>query len=237
MNVLPWELRVLTTRLQGIGYGDDKKGVGAYYDLGREARAEIQKAQDLKEKQLWKARLQDLGLCVTNALIEMGDLGAAARQLESLRGKDSADETLNARLALLYLHLGDTDAARRYLSASDTSQNPTLQPLLRMAEGRYATAVDEWRALLMTHPKSPDLATQNLAVCLFYLGQVDETLRLLDGLVEKGRSFHALIFNLATVYELCSERGREKKGELAGRVAGSIEVGRGGERGVVDFKL
>lgn len=60
-----------------------------------------------------------------------------------------------------------------------------------------------------------------------------ETLELLDRLVEGGRSFHALTFNLATVFELCSERGRERKGELAGRVA---EMSKG-ERGVVDFKL
>ena len=43
---------------------------------------------------------------------------------------------------------------------------------------------------------SSDLATQNLAVCLFYTGKVDETLELLEQLVEKGRSFHALTFNL-----------------------------------------
>ena len=51
---------------------------------------------------------------------------------------------------------------------------------------------------------------------------------------EKGRSFHALTFNLATVFELCSERGRERKGELVERV---VERGVRGERGQGDFKL
>ena len=99
-----------------------------------------------------------------------------------------------------------------------------------MSSSNYPLAITEWRAL----PPS-DLVTQNLAVCLFYLGRVDETVKLLEGLVNgKGRSFHALTFNLATVFELCSERGRERKGELVERV---VERGLRGERGQGDFKL
>ena len=59
-------------------------------------------------------------------------------------------------------------------------------------------------------------------------------MKLLEGLVDQGRSFHALTFNLATVFELCCERGRERKGELVGRVESR---GVGGERGGGDFKL
>ena len=98
-----------------------------------------------------------------------------------------------------------------------------------MASVNYSAAISEWRAL-----PSSDLVTQNLAVCLFYIGKVDETVELLEGLVnEKGRSFHALTFNLATVFELCSEKGRERKGELVERV----EREGMGERGAADFKL
>lgn len=230
-NVLPWELRVLVVRLQGIGYGDARRGVGGYYDLAKQARAEIKNSRDSEERQIWRERLQDLGFCVANALIELGELGAAARHLESLRPRNGKqDSSLDGRLALLYIHLGDIDAARRFLRPD--SPNASLKPLLSMAEGRYSDAVEEWKGL-----PSSDMATQNLAVCLFYAGKIDETLDLLDGLVERGRSFHALTFNLATVYELCSERGRERKVELAGRVARSVEERGGGERGSVDFKL
>lgn len=233
-HLLPWELRVLAVRLHGIGYGDARRGVGGYYDLAKEARAEAKEAVDAEGKRLWKERLQDLGICVANALIEMGDLGAAVRHLESLRPREGRTEVLDARLALLYINLGDVDAARRCLGIEgpETSHNAELRPLVSMAEGRYADAVDEWKGL----PQS-DMATQNLAVCLFYTGKVDETLELLDGLVERGRSFHALTFNLATVYELCSEKGKEKKAQLVERVAKAIEEKGGGERGVVDFKL
>ena len=229
-DVLPWELRVLAVRLQGVGYGDGRRGVGGYYDLAREARAEVKKAAEPAEKQTWKERLKELGLCVANALIEMGDAEAAVRHLESLRPRDARDEVLEGRLALLHINLGNVDAARQCLR--DTSASD-LRPLLSMADGRYADAAEMWEKSL---PGS-DLAVQNLAVCLFYTGKVVETLKLLDELVEKGRSFHALTFNLATVYELCSERGSQRKENLVERISNGIEERGGGERGVVDFKL
>lgn len=215
-------------RLQGVAHGDGRRGVGGYYDLAREARVEVKKAEGPEDKQTWKRRLKELGLYVANALIEIGDVGAAVRHLESLRPRNGKDEVLDGRLALLYINIGNVDAARHCLSDSNASD---LRPLLSMADGRYADAAEEWKAL----PTS-DLATQNLAVCLFYTGKVDETLELLDQLVGKGRSFRALTFNLATVYELCSEKGSQKKEELVERVSKGIEEKGGGERGVTDFK-
>lgn len=217
-------------RLQGVGYGDGRRGIGGYYDLAREARAEVKKAADAAENQMWKERLKELGLCVANALIEMGDAGAAVRHLESLRPKNARDEVLEGRLALLHINFGNVDAARQCLSETSASD---LRPLLSMADGRYEDAADMWKKAL---PGS-DVAVQNLAVCLFYMGKVDEALTLLDQLVEKGRSFHALTFNLATVYELCSENSSQKKESLVERVSKGIEEKGGGERGVVDFKL
>lgn len=226
-NVLPWELRVLAVRLQGVGYGDGRRGVGGYYDLAREARAEVKKAADPKEKQTWKERLKELGLCVANALIGMDDAGAAVRHLESLRPRNQKDEVLEGRLALLHINLRNVGAARQCLSDTSVSD---LRPLLSMADGRYADAAEEWIP-------SSDLATQNLAVCLFYTGKVDKAMELLDRLVGKGRSFHALTFNLATLYELCSENGSQRKEDLVERVSKSTEERGAGERSVVDFKL
>ena len=216
-------------RLQGVGYGDGRRGIGGYYDLATEARAEVKKAGgDSEELETWRERLKQLGLCVANALIEMGDTGAAIMHLESLRPRDGKDETLEGRLALLYINIGNVDAARQCLSGGGAS----VRPLLSMADGRYTDAAEQWKAL-----PSSDLVTQNLAICLFYTGKVHETLELLDRLIEKGRTFHALTFNLATVYELCTENGGQRKENLVGRVCKSIEERGGGERGVIDFKL
>ena len=216
-------------RLQGVGYGDGRRGIGGYYDLAREARAEVKKAGgDTEEMETWRERLKQLGLCVANALIELGDTGAAIRHLESLRPRDGKDEVLEGRLALLYTNVGNVDAARQCVSDTGAS----MRPLLSMADGRYADAAEQWKAL-----PSSDLVTQNLAICLFYTGKVYETLELLDRLIEKGRTFHALTFNLATVYELCSEKGGRRKEDLVGRVCKSIEERGGGQRGMIDFKL
>lgn len=158
-------------RLQGIGYGDSKRGVSGYYDLARDAREQITKTVG-DERYMWKERLEDLGVRVGNALMEMGDFSGAARHFESLRRRDGRDDMLlDGRLALLYLRLGDIVGARRYIEAVKDG-NVMLRPLLSMAEGRYEEAIGEWREL--GTGSNSELVTQNLAVCLVYTGRLEE---------------------------------------------------------------
>ena len=277
-------------RLQGIGYGDSRRGILGYYDLARDARAAIVKAASKEERAQWKARLEDLGTRVGNALVEMGDFGGAARHLESFRGKggDAGERLLNGRLALLHLRLGNVAAARRHVQGATAM----LDPLLSMAEGRFEDAVDGWKSL--GEASDNELVAQNLAVCLLYTGHLDEVLPsspffptfhfplfckethlpqpllllllnplpweenqkagpILTSLIAAGHAFPALTFNLATVYELCSERAGAKKAALAEEVAATLAAGtgtgdgevgkaswgseRGAERVNADFKL
>lgn len=158
-------------RLQGIGYGDSKRGVSGYYDLARDARERIIKTAG-DERFRWRERLEDLGVRVGNALIEMGDFAGAARHFESLRRRDGRhDVLLDGRLALLYLRLGDVAGARRYVEQVKDG-NAMLRPLLSMAEGRYEDAIAEWREL--RNGSDNELVTQNLAVCLAYTGRLEE---------------------------------------------------------------
>ena len=70
---------------------------------------------------------------------------------------------------------------------------------------------------------------------------------LLSQLVNEGNSFHALTFNLSTIYELCTERSRALKIGLAEKVAelqqerdrasGDGNGGVGWEKVNGDFKL
>ena len=153
-----------------------------YYDIARDARAEIKKrAASDEEREVWKSRLKDLGVRVGNALIEMGDLGAARRHFETLRGAGEGDDrVLDGRLALLCLKLGNVSAARRYVevaAAGDGEKRDVmLGPLLSMADGRYEDAVEGWRGLM--EGEYAALARQNLAVCLLYLGRLDEVRQL-----------------------------------------------------------
>ena len=248
---MPWELRVLAVRLGGGG----AREVAGYYELAREARAEVRRNGGA-EREVWRARLRDLGLRVVGTLVLMGDGPAAGRMLRGLRGEGMEDSVWRGRMGLLYLKIGDVKSARDVLvvpataaaaaaATSAPSSDPTaeedaytalLRPLLSLAEGDYELAVKQFVALREASPADP-LLTQNLAVCLVYAGRVAEARPLMEGLVDGGHAFQTLLFNLATVYELCSEKARGLKVELAGRVAGREGRAWGWERVEGDFKL
>lgn len=56
--------------------------------------------------------------------------------------------------------------------------------------------------------------------------------------MHEGNAFHALTFNLCTIYELCTDKSRALKVGLAEQIAAlSDSEGTGWEKSVVDFKL
>lgn len=59
----------------------------------------------------------------------------------------------------------------------------------------------------------------------------------MEELIDSGLSSHTLLFNLSTMYELCTERNRNMKMKLAERVAGMDESAAGWEKTNNDFKL
>lgn len=60
---------------------------------------------------------------------------------------------------------------------------------------------------------------------------------LLERLVADGRSSHTLLFNLATMYELCTDRSRALKVQLSEKVAAAQVTLDGWEKTMGDFKL
>lgn len=219
-----------------------------YYDLASDARTEFVKTKDKAEKDTWNIRLVDLGIRVANALVEMGDLDGAGRHLESLRigqvGKEQ-DQLLRARLVLLYLRIGNLTAARAYMGNREDEDDPSnpyispLVPLLSMAEGNYPGAISQISTLEKENPSGAlqPMFIQNLAVCLLYSGEITKARSLLESLISSGQSFPTLIFNLSTIFELCTDRSRSLKLVLAEKIARKDEEGTGWERGNADFKL
>lgn len=55
--------------------------------------------------------------------------------------------------------------------------------------------------------------------------------------MDEGFSSHTLLFNLSTMYELCTERNRMLKMRLAEKTAGMEHSARGWEKTNADFKL
>lgn len=60
---------------------------------------------------------------------------------------------------------------------------------------------------------------------------------ILEGLVDSGLSSHTLLFNLSTMYELCTEKNRNLKMRLSEKVAAMEESSKGWEKTTADFKL
>lgn len=247
VHLVPWDLRLLVVRLTALGYGEWRKGIMGYYELARECRESILRATGDADKLLWRRRLRDCGVRVANTLVEMGDLEGAGRHLGTLSASDGEAGSAETREvlvmeALVWLRVGDMASARECLArasetASDALLDGTLAALIQLADSDYEAAASSFRAL---HEQFPDdaMVTQNLAVCLLYTGHISDARQLLSDLVESSPPFHSMIFNLSTVFELCTERNREKKTEVAEALA--IRKGGGGvgwERSTAEFKL
>ena len=169
---------MLAVRLQAIGYSDTRRSATGYYELARDARAEVLRTEG-EEKEMWRERLRDLGVRVGNALVEMGDLEGARCHFETLLGRGwEDDQSIKARLALLCLRIGDLEGAKRWIDEIGDAKElglKILEPLCRMAEGRYNDAVEQWTALRAGSEGNENaLISQNLAVCLLYAGRLDE---------------------------------------------------------------
>ncbi|KAK7429372.1 hypothetical protein QQZ08_004185 [Neonectria magnoliae] len=238
-HLVPWELRVLNVRLQALGFGDPRRAVMSYHDLAREARDNIAKASakhDNSARELWKARLHDLGIQVAGALIEMDDLTGAAHHLSTLR--DRGDGKMALIKALLWLHLGNADSARE-CAQQGTSNNQDADKIILalcdMADANYDSALEQWKDLKET--TDDEMVGVNMGVCLLYLGRIQEGREILEGLVNSGLSSHTLLFNLSTMYELCTEKNRTLKLRLTERAAAMETSAVGWEKTNGDFKL
>lgn len=259
LAMIPWDLRLLLESLKTVLTNDSRRGVMNLYQLASECRAQAAlaaKTSDTEARAMWGTRLSDLGIRVANELVSMGEYETAIRHLQTLEGRgDGLDEkeqiTMAVRKALLYLRIGHVDAAAGCytgLTSTESSRGvEMLRALNYMAETDYSSAVDTLNALHSAHP-SDELVKHNLAVCLLYNGHVTRASEVLEDLVgghgeegTPGSVFPALLFNLATIYELRTEKAREKKVNLVEKVAdrqsGSQNEGVLYERQGVDFKL
>lgn len=243
VHLVPWDLRLLVVRLTALGYGEWRKGIMGYYELARECRESVLRASEESEKMLWRRRLRDCGIRVANTLVEMGDLEGAGRHLGTLSESDGEpDRDVLVMEAMVWLRVGDMASARRCLAQaadveSDALLDGALAALVQLADSDYEAAATSFRAL---HEQFPDdaMVAQNLAVCLLYTGHIPDAKDLLSKLVDQSPPFHSLVFNLSTVFELCTERNRDKKGEIAEKLASRKDGGGvAWERSTLEFKL
>ncbi|KAK4547740.1 hypothetical protein LTR36_000698 [Oleoguttula mirabilis] len=239
VQVIPWELRLLLVRLQSIGATDGgRRGIMALYGLGVEVRAHLKQATgDEARRAVWATRLRDLGLRVADALVEMGELETAQRHLDTLTDVD-ADE-IAYRKALLRVRVGDVTGARGCVGMMrDEGRKAAFDVLLQVADGDFSDAADNWQELAEQR-SGHALVANNVAVCLLYTGHIDTSRRVLEEASAKLPGFPALLFNLSTIYELCTERAADLKTSLAHTMAAKTpQPDSGGwEKTTLDFKL
>ncbi len=93
--------------------------------------------------------------------------------------------------------------------------------MFAIAEGRYEDPARLWEGQLEAGlpEDSIPLLKQNLAVAYLYAGQISKSRDTLHALVEEGPSFESLTINLATLYELSSDRSKELKLAAAAKIA------------------
>lgn len=188
-----------------MGYADARRGVMGYYDLAREARLSlsslkknlstlaeadgVEKVEISAEIDILETRLYDLGIRVASALIEMEDLEGAARFLRTLK-PGFGGERLEHQKALLFLCLGDVDAARECIATSTSKgvdvirerEKKVVQALAYIADAEYGESVSIWESLVAEANNDGGngeigevaMYMQNLAVCYLYLGRMDE---------------------------------------------------------------
>jgi lipoprotein NlpI len=152
----------------------------------------------------------------------LGDVRAARACVARLTGREaSVDEPLG-------------------LEQSDEEKftERVLDALLATANGDFPAAISLWRALHETSPHDATI-TQNLAVCLIYVGRMVEAKDLFEALIDEKETpaFQPLLFNLCTVYELCTGKANEEKAKLVERVAAKEPGEEGWEKASVEFKL
>ena len=177
-HIMPYSLRLQALHLQSLGFGDPRRGISSLYDLGLECREQIALPTTPPEDRIvWRKRLQDLGIRVVNALIEMDDLETAKRTLmASITDAKEVDSATLNRVVLLLLKIGETTTARNLLETHSTEDSTMLQALLCVAEGRWEDAVKQWEAYLDPSKAGQEepIIKQNLAVALLYTGRLSE---------------------------------------------------------------
>jgi hypothetical protein len=165
----------------------------------------------------------------------MNDLVGAAHHLSTL--KDRSDGKLALAKALVWLQVGDTEAAMRCVrvGADADRTDKIVAALCDMASAAYGPALAKWTELSET--MEDEMMAVNAAICHLYLGRIGEGRDMLEKMVGEGYKSHTLLFNLSTMYELCTDHSKDVKLKLADKLADLDEGPLGWEKTSADLKL
>lgn len=223
-HIMPFTLRLQALRLQSIGFSDPRRGVSALYDLGFECREHLlSPSLSVEDRTLWARRMTDVGIRVVNALIEMGELDCAKHTLHTMKPADDQDLALwTSRVLLLQLKMGLVSDSLQLVENSKLHEvdRVILNALIDIAEGRYDEVIKALSSVdVSKHNELAAFVKQNLAVAYLYAGELNLSKNIMEELINDHYSFQTLTVNLATIYDLSSDKSRDFKLALADRIA------------------
>ncbi|KAH7047176.1 hypothetical protein BKA57DRAFT_395382 [Linnemannia elongata] len=227
--MVPFEMLVLRARLQGY-LGDTYEAIDQLYDLIMRSKKVLN--DDLLGIKQWQDIAGQLHLMVLNYLVELKDYPAATKHARDLSKKYPLDVNFQSGLGRLYLQLGDLVRAEEVFKEVETMvkshrseaeqahfrlQLTMNQALLAVTQGQWLSAKAAFEEVLAQEPENL-AATNNLAVCELYAGQLNEAIPRVEKLMfaypTSAGTSEPLVFNMATLYELRTEGSFRKKQQV-----------------------
>ncbi|KAG0201372.1 hypothetical protein BGX33_010352 [Mortierella sp. NVP41] len=232
--MVPFELFVLKARLQGY-LGDTYEAIDQLYDLimrSKKFEAICQVSDDMVGIKQWQDIAGQLHLMVLNYLVELKDYPAATKHARDLSRKYPRDVNFQSGLGRLYLQLGDLVRAEEVFNEVEALvkshhseaeqahfrlQLTMNRALLAVTQGQWLVAKSAFEEVLAQESENL-AATNNLAVCELYAGQLNEAIPRLEKLMfaypTSAGTSEPLVFNMATLYELRTEGSFRKKQQV-----------------------
>ncbi|KAI7828760.1 hypothetical protein BC939DRAFT_394095 [Gamsiella multidivaricata] len=222
-SMVPFELLVLKARLQGY-LGDIYEAIDQLYDLIMHCK----KVWGIHSRdEQWQEITGQLHLMVLNYLVELKDYSTATKHGRDLARKYAQDVNFHSGLGRLYLQLGDIERAEEVFKQVEDMEQGQQQhfklqlimnrALLAVTQGQWQAAKSAFEEVLAQEPENL-AATNNLAVCELYAGQLNESIPRLERLMfaypTSAGTSEPLVFNMATLYELRTEGSQRKKQQM-----------------------
>ncbi|KAK4952889.1 hypothetical protein LTR66_013708 [Elasticomyces elasticus] len=193
-HIMPFELRIQAMRLQNIGFNDPRRTVTGLYELGLECRQQIASPYTSgEERGEWKERLENL---------------------MQLKPTAEAKQALwNANMVLLLAKMGKLERAYGHVKDMPDS---TTKSLLGATVALADEQIKQAKSMLSSIEGEPNaeiaaLVKQNLAVALLYQGKIEEAQKILEDMITAGGASSSLVLNLATIFDLTTDKVQGEK--------------------------
>eukprot|EP00092_Neocalanus_flemingeri_P034874 GFUD01037949.1.p1 GENE.GFUD01037949.1~~GFUD01037949.1.p1 ORF type:complete len:922 (+),score=262.07 GFUD01037949.1:67-2832(+) len=181
----------------------------------------------------WKARERQVLYSLINCSIIHHDYESAVKCLDMLQEKELEENvpSLYAAYGRLYLQLGNLMLADQFFNkaalARDNSPASQVEGMvdsafLAIGQGQFQAALERFQAAEpLASGKQAKAISNNIAVCLLYVGKLKEGLaRLETSITQDPTNIQANpILNLCTLYELESSYAMQKKIGMLGLVS------------------